>query len=68
MATGFPLLQVALATPGALENDTIKIISFLATYIRYKFHDSSATWIYARWANNLDMVANTAENSKQMNW
>jgi hypothetical protein len=51
-----------------LENDTIKIISFLATYIRYKFHDSSATWIYARWANNLDMVANTAENSKQMNW
>jgi len=41
---------------------------FLTTHIRYKFCHSSATCIYARWANNLDMVANTAENSMQMNW
>jgi len=68
MATGFPFLQVALATLGALKNDAIKIILFLITRIRYKFHDSSATRIYARWANNLDMVANTAENSMQMSW
>ena len=48
MATGFPFLQVALATLGALKNDAIKIILFLITRIRYKFHDSSATRIYAR--------------------
>jgi len=67
-AIGFPLLQVALATLGALKNDAIKIILFLTTHIRYKFHDSSATCTYAHWANNLDMVANTAANSRQMNW
>jgi hypothetical protein len=47
MATGFPLVQVALTTLGALKNDTIKIILFLITHTRYKFHDSSATCIYA---------------------
>jgi hypothetical protein len=49
LATGFPHLQVALATPGALKNDVTKIILFLTTHIRYKFHDNSETCIYARY-------------------
>ena len=36
MATGFPLLQVALATLGALKNDAIKIILFL-TVLQHAF-------------------------------
>jgi len=46
MAKGFPLLQVALATLGALKNGAIKPILFLTTHNRYKFRDSSATCIY----------------------